>query len=72
LDEIARARRVSPAQVILSWLTRDPLVFAIPKSSNPVRAAENARAMELALTDDEVRRLDQAFPARRRKSLPTL
>jgi diketogulonate reductase-like aldo/keto reductase len=72
LDEIARARQASPAQVVLAWLTRDPLVFAIPKSSDRGRSAENARAMGIALSDDEIRRLDQAFPARRRKSLPTL
>jgi len=72
LKSIAESRGATTAQVILSWLTRDPLVFAIPKSVNPDRCAENVRAMGVELSDEEVRQLDRAFPARPRKSLPTL
>lgn len=61
LDEIAAARRATPRQIALAFLIRRPIVFAIPKSSSVPHVEENAAA-EIALTDDEVRRIDEAFP----------
>jgi diketogulonate reductase-like aldo/keto reductase len=73
LDEIARARGVTPQAVILAFLTRDPLAFAIPKASTVAHVEENAAAGELRLSDDEIARVDAAFPRRKRRGgLPTL
>jgi diketogulonate reductase-like aldo/keto reductase len=62
LQGIADAHDVSPRQVALGFLTRDPSVFAIPKASSAEHAANNAAAGSLALSKDERAALDQAFP----------
>lgn len=62
LARIAEARRVTPRQVALSFLTRATTVFAIPKASSAEHAAENAAAGDLVLTKDEIDALDAAFP----------
>src|ERR1700687_3393165 len=73
LQAIAEAHGASPRQVALSFLTRDPQLFAIPKASTPEHAAENAAAGKLKLGDDEIAALDKAFPrGPRPQSLPML
>ncbi|HEX7183702.1 MAG TPA: aldo/keto reductase [Thermoanaerobaculia bacterium] len=73
LAEIAEARGATPRQIALAFLICNPVVFAIPKTSDPGHAADNAAAAEIDLGDDEVRRIDQAFPrGPRRRGVPTL
>jgi diketogulonate reductase-like aldo/keto reductase len=73
LAAIAEAHGATPRQVALSFLTRDPSVFAIPKASSPEHAAENAAAGDLELRDDEIAALDKAFPrGPKPRSLPML
>jgi len=74
LEEIARARGATPRQVALRFLVRHPSVFAIPKAAQVGHVEENAGARDLQLTDDEIRRIGEAFPARRprRRHLPVL
>jgi diketogulonate reductase-like aldo/keto reductase len=73
LQKIAEARGATPRQVALSFLTHDPLVFAIPKASTPEHAAENAAAGDLVLGDDEIAAIDKAFPrGPKPRSLPML
>jgi diketogulonate reductase-like aldo/keto reductase len=73
LQTIAGAHGASPRQVALAFLTRDPLLFAIPKASSAEHAADNAAAGELILTRDEIAALDKAFPlGTRPRSLPML
>jgi diketogulonate reductase-like aldo/keto reductase len=62
LQEIADAHGATPRQVALCFLVRKPPLYAIPKASHPDRAAENARAGELRLTDDDIARIAAAFP----------
>ena len=62
LLEIANAHNATPRQVALRFLVRRPLLFAIPKASNPNHTAENAGAGELHLTQAELDRIDTAFP----------
>jgi diketogulonate reductase-like aldo/keto reductase len=62
LQTIAHAHSASPRQVALSFLTREPPLFAIPKASTPEHAAENAAAGELTLSDAEIAALDKSFP----------
>jgi len=55
--EIARARGVSTAQVLLRWgIQRGAIV--VPKSAHRERIRENARIFDFALSDDQMRRLD--------------
>ena len=62
LRKIADAHGASSRQVALSFLTREPEVFAIPKASSAEHAADNAAAGALVLGADEIAALDRAFP----------
>src|SRR5713226_2384723 len=73
LQTIAGAHGASPRQVTLSFLTREPSVFAIPKASSQEHAADNAAAGKLTLSNDEIAALDKAFPrGPKPRSLPML
>jgi diketogulonate reductase-like aldo/keto reductase len=73
LREIAAAHGATPRQAALRSLVRRPPLFTIPKASAPEHAAENAGAGDLRLTDDELARIDAAFPrGRRPRQLPML
>ncbi|MDT0300986.1 aldo/keto reductase [Streptomonospora wellingtoniae] len=62
LAEIAAGRGVQPAHIALAWTVRDGDVVAIPKAADPAHARQNAEAMEIRLTADELAALDRAFP----------
>ena len=62
LQGIADAHHASPRQVALSFLTRNPAVFAIPKAASAKHAADNAAAGKLTLSEDEIAALDRTFP----------
>lgn len=72
LAEVARARGATPRQVALAFLTRRPSLFTIPRSSKVEHVEENAGALTLKLSEEELARIDAAFPVRRRRELPTL
>jgi diketogulonate reductase-like aldo/keto reductase len=73
LQRIAVAHKTSAHAVILAFLTRDELTFAIPKASTVAHVAENAAGGRLRLTAEEIAAIDRAFPVRRRRGgLPTL
>ena len=62
LQSVAARHQATPAQVMLAWVTRQPNVFAVPKSSNIARLHENAAAAELKLTPQDLAEIDAAFP----------
>ena len=63
LTEIAAAKKCRPPQLALAWLlARGQDIFPIPGTKHVNRLEENAGALELSLTPDEVARLDAAFP----------
>jgi diketogulonate reductase-like aldo/keto reductase len=73
LEEIARAHQATPRQVALRFLLRHPEVFAIPKASSIAHVTENAGAATLALSADELARIDAALPrGKPRRRLPTI
>jgi diketogulonate reductase-like aldo/keto reductase len=73
LGEIALSHRTSPRQVALAFLTRQNVVFAIPKAGSPEHAEDNAAAGKLKLGDDEIAKIDRAFPrGSKPRSLPML
>jgi diketogulonate reductase-like aldo/keto reductase len=73
LRAIADAHGATPYQVALRFLVREPHVFAIPKAARVEHALENAGAAQLALTDEDVRRIERAFPrGRRRHGVPMI
>ena len=67
LGEIARKHDATPNQVILAFLTRDPIVFTIPKAATVAHVEENAAAGDLRLDAADVAEIDAAFPTRRRR-----
>ena len=58
LDEIARAKGKSIAQVALRWLLQKDIVAPIPRSANAQRIADNLDVFDFALSDEEVARID--------------
>lgn len=73
LGEIASAHGATPRQVALSFLVRRPSVFAIPKAATTAHAADNAGALHLKLSADDIARIEKAFPrGEAPRSLPML
>ena len=67
LKSIAKSHGASLSQILLAFLLTKPLVLPIPRTSRPERAIENAQAMSIRLSDEELLLLDQAFPPPKRK-----
>ncbi|MDN4640930.1 aldo/keto reductase [Agreia sp. PsM10] len=57
IASIAEGHGKSPAQVMLRWHIQEGR-SAIPKSTNPVRIAENVDVFDFELSDDEIARID--------------
>jgi 2,5-diketo-D-gluconate reductase B len=70
LKEIADAHGATPAQVALAWLAQQDRVVLLPRSTDPARRRENLAALELDLTGDETRRLDELSERRERNFDP--
>ncbi|ALS30183.1 glyoxal reductase [Paenibacillus sp. 32O-W] len=65
--DIAADRNITPFQLLLAWCIRGGDVIAIPKASSENHVWANAEAGALMLTEEELRRLDSAFPPPTRK-----
>jgi diketogulonate reductase-like aldo/keto reductase len=63
LGEIAKRHDATPAQVALAWTIREPGVIAIPKAANVAHVKENAAAVDLKLTRNDLDELDASFAA---------
>jgi diketogulonate reductase-like aldo/keto reductase len=73
LRKVAEAHNATARQVALRFLVRQPSLFTIPKASKPDHAVENAGAGSLRLTEQEIARIDEAFPrGPRPRTLPVL
>jgi diketogulonate reductase-like aldo/keto reductase len=70
LEEIAVTHGASARQVALAFLVRGAPLFTIPKASNPEHAAQNAGAGDLRLSEQEIARIDAAFPSGKPRGLP--
>jgi len=68
LAEIGRRRNATPAQVALAWLLRQQGMIVIPKAARPEHVRDNRRALDVALTEEDLLALDRAFPPPRAKS----
>jgi diketogulonate reductase-like aldo/keto reductase len=62
LTAVARGHGATPAQVALAWTIRQPGLITIPKASSSEHVVENRRALDLTLSDEDLARLDRAFP----------
>ena len=62
LAQIGAAHQCSAAAVALAWVIRSGNVIAIPESGSPEHVKENAVALSLALTPQELQTVAAAFP----------
>ena len=62
---IAQKHDATPAQVALAWVLRHDDVCAIPKAAIHEHVRENAGALEVRLDGEDLKLLDDAFPAPR-------
>lgn len=63
IREIAQDRGVTTSQIALAWVIRDGDVLAIPKAVQLNHVADNAAAVNIVLTQEELTRLNEVFPA---------
>lgn len=67
---IAKTAGLTPAQIALAWVLRQPNTIAIPKTVSEVRLEENLDAEEITLTTDILTELDRVFlPPNEKKPL---
>src|SRR5205823_7167665 len=66
LARIGAAHNCSAAAVALAWTIRNGHVIAIPESGSAEHVKENAVALSLTLTPDDLHALDTAYPPRSR------
>ena len=60
---LARAKGVTPSQLALAWvLAQGPDVVPIPGTKRRTYLDENIRALDVELTPDDLRQIDEAFP----------
>ncbi len=63
VGEIAGERGVTPGQLALAWvLAQGADVVPIPGTTRPEHLDENVAALRVELSDDDLRRLEEAFP----------
>jgi diketogulonate reductase-like aldo/keto reductase len=67
VQRIAHEHGVSAARIALAWVLREPHVIAIPKAGTVEHARDNAGALEVRLTKEDLADLDRAFPPPKRK-----
>ncbi len=67
VQAIASNHGISPYQLLLAWCIRKEAVIAIPKASSEEHVRENAAAILVELSAEELLQLDEAFPAPTRK-----
>ena len=61
LDELAKEKSASPAQLALAWLLRrSPVMLPIPGTSSVDHLEDNTAAASIELTDDEFEKLSNA------------
>lgn len=62
LREVAARHEAPASAVALAWVLRHSGVVTIPKAASRAHVADNARALEISLTDEDLVELDRAHP----------
>lgn len=63
VNEVAKAHNATPQQIMLAFLITRNNVIPIPRTSKAAHAVSNAEAASIALTAEDLAKLDAAFPA---------
>jgi diketogulonate reductase-like aldo/keto reductase len=61
LIQMGAAHNCSAAAIALAWVIRSGKVIAIPESGSPAHTQENAAALSITLTPEDIKSLDAAF-----------
>ena len=73
LHDIAKHHQSSARAVALQFLLRHPNSFVIPKAASLPHVSDNAAAIALQLTQDDIEKIDAAFPrGKAPRTLPTI
>ncbi|MDX6401743.1 MAG: hypothetical protein QOF27_2349, partial [Gaiellaceae bacterium] len=63
VEEIAKEKGVTPSQLALAWvLAQGEDIVPIPGTKRIKYLEENVGALDVQLTEDDLRRIDEAFP----------
>jgi diketogulonate reductase-like aldo/keto reductase len=62
LAQVGTIHGGSAAAVALAWVIRSGMVIAIPESGSPEHVKENAAALSITLTPQDLKTLDAAYP----------
>ncbi|MDE2089470.1 MAG: aldo/keto reductase [Gammaproteobacteria bacterium] len=63
VEDLARAKNCTPAQLALAWvLAQGPDIAPIPGTKRRTYLEDNAGALRVTLTPDDLRRLEETFP----------
>ena len=63
LTRIAERHGATTSQIALAWVLRQPGVIAIPKASNEKHVRDNARSIEIKLTEDDLGQSRSGIPS---------
>ena len=63
LARVAERHQSNPAAVALAWTMRSGHAISIPESGDPAHTRQNAAALSLRLTTEDLQDLDRAFSA---------
>ncbi len=62
LNQLAQQKGISVAQLLLAWVIRKEGVIAIPKASSVAHVQDNAAALQVSFSSDELALLNRHFP----------
>lgn len=68
LNQLAMQKGVTVAQLLLAWVISHTGVMAIPKAGSIAHVCENAAALEIILSEEDIAEMEKAFPAPGRKT----
>ncbi|MCS3602648.1 diketogulonate reductase-like aldo/keto reductase [Buttiauxella sp. BIGb0471] len=68
LNQLANQKGTTVAQLLLAWVIHHDGVIAIPKAGTVAHVKENAAALEIELSQEEIELMEKAFPAPGRKT----
>ena len=67
LKGIAKSHGATVAQILLAFLLSKPMIMPIPRTRSSVRARENAQAIKIKLSEEELAALESEYPPPKRK-----
>ncbi|EGT4255507.1 aldo/keto reductase [Citrobacter amalonaticus] len=68
VNDIARSHSATAAQILLAWVISHQGVMAIPKAASVEHVQQNAAALSITLSAQELAALDKAYPAPKGKT----